>query len=56
MDKRPREYAEQIGLELREWYKLKMETVPPEYRDMVANYVVNNVIKSFLKRRKGNEQ
>jgi molybdopterin biosynthesis enzyme MoaB len=50
-DTRPREYAEEIGKELREWYKQKMETVPPEYRDMVADHIVNSVIKGFLRRK-----
>jgi hypothetical protein len=49
---RPREYAESIGQELREWYKLKMETVPPEYRDMVADHLVNGVIKNWLRRKR----
>lgn len=52
MTTRPREYAEEIGKEFREWYRERIKAVPEQYRDMVTDHVLNTAVKNFLKRRK----
>lgn len=51
-DKRPREYAEEIGKEFREWYRERIKAVPEQYRDMVTDHVLNTAMKNFLRRKK----
>jgi hypothetical protein len=43
MDKRPRDYAAEIGESMRTYFKEQIKDVPPEYREMVTDYVINGM-------------
>lgn len=42
-DKRPREYAEEIGRKVTEMMREELQKVPAEYRRMTVDHVVNGL-------------
>lgn len=52
-DKRPREYAEEIGKAMRERFAELIKDVPPEFREMVTNYVINGMAIGLAKSKRG---
>jgi hypothetical protein len=52
LEKRPREYAEQIGLRMREFLREQVKDVPENYREMVLDHVINGLARGWNKSRK----
>jgi hypothetical protein len=43
LNKKPRDYADEIGESMRTYFKEQIKDVPPEYREMVTDYVINGM-------------
>ena len=51
VDKSPRQYAEQIGLRMREFLREQVKDVPENYRAMVIDHVISGLQIWYLKSR-----